>query len=111
VRKPCIGDQGERAFGQHLPLLLGPAVGIAGQIGQRGLAAALGGDVGQRLQKPVHQRAALQGAGTLHEGFGRPHRVLLAVCRVRRPQQTFRGNFGLCRRQQPGGQQDRRRRG
>ena len=52
-------------------LLLGPAVGIAGQIGQRGLAAALGGDIGQRLQQPVHQRAALQRAGALHQRLGR----------------------------------------
>ena len=70
-RETRICNQGQRAFGQRLPFLLGPAIGVAGQIGQRGLAAARGRDIGQRLQQPVHQRAALQGAGALRERFGR----------------------------------------
>ena len=80
-RETGVCDQGQRAFGQRLPFLLAPAIGIAGQIGQRGLAAALGGDIGQRLQQPVHQRAALQGAGALRRAI---RRSVPCGCRPRR---------------------------
>ena len=60
VCKAWVRDQGDRAFRQRAPFVLGPAVGVAGEVRQRGLAAALGRDLGQRLQQPVHQRAALE---------------------------------------------------
>ena len=43
VGKPLIRDQGQGAFRQRLLLVAGPAVGIAGEIGQRRIAASLGG--------------------------------------------------------------------
>ena len=72
--KTRIGDQGQHAVRQRLALALAPVGGIAGEIFERGVAAALGGDIGQRLQQPMHQRAALQGAGALRMRFRRSGR-------------------------------------
>ena len=66
-RETRVRDQGQHAIGQRFALRVSPVVGVAGEIGKRGVAAALQCDIGQRLQQTVHQRAALERAGAQRE--------------------------------------------
>ena len=67
-------------------------------------------DIGQRLQQPVHQRAALQRAGAQLDRFAGPDAMAVVVGGIGRAQQAVGGRFRRRRRQQPCRQRDRRRR-
>ena len=69
---------------------VGPVRRRCGRDRQRGLAAALGGDIGQRLQQPVHQRAALQGPGARTMRLAGPDAMAFARRRDRMAATGFR---------------------
>ena len=58
--KARLGDQGEHLVDECHAIGFRPVGGVTRHEAEGGVAAAIGSDLGQRLQQPMHQRATLQ---------------------------------------------------
>src|SRR6202000_1232086 len=77
--KTLVGDQRQHLVRELLALGLAPLKGVAHQEIERGIAPPLDGDVRQRLQQAMYQRATLERARALRDrlaGFALARRLM-----------------------------------